>query len=244
MRGIFIVLLLHFSSTITAQRQFYISSSGNDSSEGTMLHPFRTIGKLNGLQFQPGDRILFKGGATYKGELILNENDSSDPHNPITIGSYGQSNASILAGKGNAILISNLNGIVIKNLNVSSDDPLNNGYGVKVSNALPGNKMLENVRIHHVTASNFKWAGIFVGGIPTDLPKVQAIAGARYGFKDILIDSCEAHNNMYYGIYISGSWTPDTRDYANERVVLRDCITYDNTGDSTYTTNHSGSGIL
>lgn len=247
MKQFYFVLILSLAifKPVIAQRAYYVSQYGNDYNSGTFEKPVKTIDKLNLISFQPGDSILFEANVVFAGELILNQKDSGRKETSILIDSYGKGRAKILANTGNGILVNNLNGIVIKNINVSTlDIGQNKGFGIKVYNDLAGNGMLENVRIENVEASNFRWAGIYVGGIPTDLPGFKAITGSRYGYKNVHIDSCIAHHNMYYGIYVTATWSPATTDYGNADVTVRNCITYDNTGDSTYTANHSGSGIL
>lgn len=244
LKSVLIILLL-FVKGLHAQKTYYLSNNGNDNNPGTKKLPFKNIEKLNQLTFKPGDKILFEGKSVFPGSLIIDEHDSSRAEKPITIESYGNGKAILKASVGNGILVKNLNGIIINNLIVSSDNlGKNNGYGIKIFNDRPGNSILNMVRIIDVEVSNFRWAGIYVGGIPTDLPNVKAVDGCRFGFKNILIDKCTAHDNMYYGIYVSASWKTSSKDYGNEDVAIRDCITYNNLGDSTYTANHSGSGIL
>ena len=55
---------------------YYVSSSGGlDSNNGlSESTPFKTIGKVNSLSLQPGDRALFKCGDTWQAEqLVLSE---------------------------------------------------------------------------------------------------------------------------------------------------------------------------
>ncbi|PKN93179.1 MAG: hypothetical protein CVU44_12180 [Chloroflexi bacterium HGW-Chloroflexi-6] len=80
---------------------YYVSSSaGNDGynglAEGTA---FATVGKVNSLNLQPGDKVLFKCGDTWRGEMLIII-DSGAAGLPITFGSYpaGCLNRPILAG--------------------------------------------------------------------------------------------------------------------------------------------------
>jgi hypothetical protein len=63
---------------------YYVSSSaGNDNNNGLSLGaPFATIGKVNGLNLQPGDRVLFKCGDTWRAD-------------PLVLGKSGTAAASI-----------------------------------------------------------------------------------------------------------------------------------------------------
>jgi len=80
---------------------YYVSSSGgNDSnnglSEGTA---FKTIGKVNGLALNAGDRVLFKCGDTWRGEM-LTISKSGSISQLITFSSYPAScaNQPIISG--------------------------------------------------------------------------------------------------------------------------------------------------
>jgi len=52
---------------------YYVSSSaGNDANNGLSTGaPFATIGKVNGLNLQPGDRVLFKCGDTWRADPLV-----------------------------------------------------------------------------------------------------------------------------------------------------------------------------
>lgn len=240
-----LIFLVLFIQMAYGQTTYYVSPKGNDNNKGTIKRPLKSIDQLNKITFKPGDKILFEANNVFTGSLVLDDSDASSPENPITISSYGEGKATIKTSSGNGIMVNNLSGIIIQNMIVTSHGlKQNNGYGVKIFNNKPGGSRLKMVRIENVEASEFKWAGIFVGGVPTDLPNVKSIEGSRYGFSDVQISNCVAHNNMYYGIYMTAQWVPTSEDYGNKDVIIRDCITYDNAGDSTYTANHSGSGIM
>lgn len=224
---------------------YYISNAGNDTNAGTRPQPWRTVAKVNRQVLKPGDKILFAGGEVFAGNVVISEKSQTRPGQPITIGSFGPGRATIRVSAGNGVLVRNLGDIVVQDLVVQSRNlATNQGFGVKIYNDKPGNNKLDYVRIRNVEASNFRWAGIYVGGIPTDLPNFKAPAGSRFGFRDVRIDSCVAHHNMYYGIYLSAAWSAESKDYGNENVRITDCVAYENAGDSTYTANHSGSGIM
>ncbi len=80
---------------------YYVSSSdgldgNNGLSEGA---PFQTIAKVNALNLQPGDRVLFKCGDTWRAEQLIVRR-SGTVGNPITFGSYpaGCANRPTLSG--------------------------------------------------------------------------------------------------------------------------------------------------
>ena len=86
----FIFALLLSSFYLTSAQTYYVSSSqGNDSNTGTSENsPYKSISKVNTLNLNPGDKILFKRGDVWQGE-ILNVKNSGISTNEIMIGNYG-----------------------------------------------------------------------------------------------------------------------------------------------------------
>jgi uncharacterized repeat protein (TIGR01451 family) len=85
-----------------ANTTYYVSMSGGaDTNNGlTTGAPFKTIAKVNSVNLQPGDKVLFKCGDTWRGEM-LTITDSGASGNPIVFGSYPTSdcaNKPILSG--------------------------------------------------------------------------------------------------------------------------------------------------
>ena len=68
---------------------YFVSNVGDDANTGTLpTSPWRTIDKVNGATFQPGDSILFRRGDTWREELEITSSGTVNAH--ITFGSYGQ----------------------------------------------------------------------------------------------------------------------------------------------------------
>jgi len=79
---------------------YYVSTSGSDSNNGlSESTPFKTIAKVNSLNLQPGDRVLFKCGDTWRAEQLVISKSGTEAA-PITFGSYpeGCVNKPILSG--------------------------------------------------------------------------------------------------------------------------------------------------
>jgi hypothetical protein len=222
---------------------YYLSPRGDDSGAGTRARPWRTLGRASAQRYLPGDRILLLGGESFEGGLVLGEPTLSDPERPITIGSWGDGRATIRAGKGDAVRVANLGGVEIRDLIVVGDGESNEGRGIFVLNER-GRERLEHVRVEDVDASGFRWAGIYVGGPPTDLPGVEATGEARFGFRDVRITRCRARDNVYYGIHVSAHWRGAAAGYGNADVTIADSVAHDNPGDPDYAEGRSGTGIL
>ena len=226
---------------------YHISPAGDDAAAGSASAPWRTLDRANRHAYRPGDRILLDGGAEFAGNLaVAAPGSSSDPARPITIGSFGRGRAVIRAGRGTAVRIEDLGGVVVRDLVlVGNPGAEGDGFGVLVLHRRPDGARLEGVRVEGVEARGFRWAGIYVGGVPTGLPTFRGREGGRAGFHDVRIRHCSALGNMYYGIYVDGAGkSRATADYANRDVAIVDCVAAENPGDPRYTENHSGNGIL
>ena len=104
---------------------YYVDSvNGNDANAGTsQAAPWKTLTKVNGRTFQPGDFILFKAGGNWTGQL--NPKGSGATNNPIVIDLYGTGpkpiiNANGATGNG-AVYLYNQEYWEINNLEVIND---------------------------------------------------------------------------------------------------------------------------
>jgi len=231
---------------------YYISPTGNDSHSGTSAQAaWRTLDKVNAVDLNPGDRVLFEAGHDYRGNLLLTAEDAGTPTQPVVIGSYGTGRARIKAGNGSGVTVLNAGGIEVKDLVVMGDDYKTNiGSGIKIINELPNDRKLECIRIHNIEAERFgrqpykgPWSvgspngcGIVVGG--------YAVDKSKSGYRDVRITNCAVHHNEYFGILITGYHADNPNTYANRGVYVGYCTMYDNPGDPEFSRSHSGSGIL
>jgi hypothetical protein len=76
---------------------YYVDTTGgSDSNNGTSeVTAWKTVSKVNGVSFSPGDEILFKRGETWREQLIPH---SGDETGYITYGAYGTGNKPLLLG--------------------------------------------------------------------------------------------------------------------------------------------------
>ena len=84
-----LLALCSVSITRAAGTTYYVSmTTGADSNNGlSTATPFRTIAKVNALNLQPGDHVLFKCGDVWRGEMLMITHSSTSA-NPIVFGSY------------------------------------------------------------------------------------------------------------------------------------------------------------
>ena len=76
---------------------FYVTPTGSDSASGLAVSSaWRTVGKVSNAPLQPGDIVLFQGGATFAGALLPGQSGTASA--PVTFGSFGGGQANIAGG--------------------------------------------------------------------------------------------------------------------------------------------------
>ena len=72
---------------------YYVDAvNGNDGNDGLSKEsPFQTLRRVSSLVLEPGDRVLFKRGCVWNGNLSLHGSGSKDA--PVVIGMYGEEGA-------------------------------------------------------------------------------------------------------------------------------------------------------
>ncbi|MCX2928210.1 right-handed parallel beta-helix repeat-containing protein [Streptomyces sp. NEAU-W12] len=145
----------------TAARTYYVNScqgSGKDTASGTSSnHPWKSLDKVNATTFKPGDRILFRKGCTWEGQLWPKGSGTASA--PITIGSYaGADNSPLkpaIQGGGevaDAVKLHNQEYWEIRDLDVSNEAPATD---------TPGENLAE-LRGIHISGDNSQTLDHFV----------------------------------------------------------------------------------
>ena len=94
-----VIVLLALACAPTAlATDYYVSSAGSDGNAGTSpAAAWRSVARVNNAALNPGDRVLFEGGATF-GDAALMPSRSGASGAPITYGSFGAGRAVLPAG--------------------------------------------------------------------------------------------------------------------------------------------------
>jgi hypothetical protein len=218
---------------IDARRTYYISPSGNDSNTGNSPEDaFKTIEKLNSMEFEPGSKILFEGGKTFNGQLVLTAEDANDAEYPVLISSYGSGKATIASGDKMGISVYNTAGIVIDRLIITgSGMNINQTIGINFHNDLPGNIKLDKIEITNCEVSGYKKYGILISA-----------KNINSGFNNVLIENTKVHDILDTGISSTGDFSATKTGYAHSNFIVRNCEVFNVPGYSRG--QHSGNGIV
>jgi len=238
MKSIAIFTLLGFLTLITGcnstVNEYYVSSSGDDSSPGTSPEKaWKSIEKVNKTVLKPGEKILFEGGETFTGALKFDIEDSGTPESPVTISSYGEGRATISSGNETGLFATNVSGFIVRELNFTgtSVDADIQSYGIHFFTDLDSVKP-EFIRIENVEVSGYRWDGISIRG---DRNTVSS------GYRDVRITNANVHDNGDKGIAVGGPMPPD--DWANKDIYIGHCTVYNIRGILGQN-GHSGNGII
>ncbi|QUI22108.1 right-handed parallel beta-helix repeat-containing protein [Vallitalea pronyensis] len=225
---------------------YYVdSASGNDSNSGTSTSaPWKTLQKVNSMNFNPGDRILFKAGGIWTGQLTLD--DSGTSMNPIVIDQYGSGDKPLINGNGlvgeGVVYLYNTEYIELNNLEITNNaasEGDRRGVYVEAANAgLLHHVHLKNLTIHHVkgmtgsTKEAKRTAGISIRVTADNLVDTRydgvLIEGCHIYTVDnqgIVTETVDIHNDDPSALNYPGQVNFERRKFTN--LVIRNNIIHD-----------------
>lgn len=209
----------------------YIDSiSGDDSnSGGSPDSAWKTLTKVNATTFHPGDRILFKSGGSWTGQLWPKGSGTSE--HPIVIDKYDGDALPVINGAGlaeDAVLLKNQEYWEIRNLEITNKGAtraLRRGVHVVAENSGDLHHIyLQNLTVHNVNGAFEEKVN---GGID-----YSAIGDTRLSrFIDLRIEGNHIYHVDRSGIFgWSTHWTR-SKWYPSLGVVIRNNVLDDIGGD-------------
>ncbi len=203
---IFLVFLL---VNCDRSKTYYIDPLGNDTNKGTSIKsPWKSLKKVNGKIFKPGNKILFKAGGIWNGQL--SPKGSGLPNNPIILGMYGKGAKPSINGNGisglkaGTLLLYNQDYWEVENLDITNKfDSSDTRYGILVRwhNYGTGQHIhIRNCDIHDVNGS---MEGRFIGD---GILVVATGTEKQTNYNDVLIRNCSIKNVDRTGISIWSQW--------------------------------------
>lgn len=210
----FFFIISFFSSELHATT-YYVSSSGSDANNGTAsATPWKTLSKVSGTVFNPGDNILFNSGDTFTGQLTISSSGSIGL--PVIYGKYGIGSLPYLAAQGatqSTIYSLNkgyfeLNDLKVTNYLVGNDINDANAtrlWGINIVNQDGGTINYIHLNRMEVTGVNSEHASFtsrYYGGVFFDINGTATPSK----WNDILIDGCNIHDMSRTGVGFDSDW--------------------------------------
>ena len=153
-------------SRLSATEYYVDSENGSDQAAGTSPEAaWRTLAPVNDAVFRPGDRVLFKAGSRYAGQLKPVGRGTKEA--PILIGMYGKGTKPRIDGEGAfeaTVYIYNTEYVTVENLEVTNTGktakPRRRGVKVHIKDFGTAHDItLRNLYIHDVNGSIYKKKG-------------------------------------------------------------------------------------
>ena len=117
-----LVLLLTVLSTTGWSKVYFVSPDGDDDKSGLSIKDaWKSLDKVNGVTFEPGDQVLFETGGVWKGQL--QPQGSGEEGKPIVLSSYGDKGRPVInigRAEGAGIRLTNQSWWEISNMEVTS----------------------------------------------------------------------------------------------------------------------------
>ena len=207
------------SMTVT----YYLDSdSGDDKNNGTSPEQaWESLNHVNGVIFKPGDRILFKAGTRYSGQL--KPQGSGQQEKPIIIDMYGEGDRPRIDGEGavrQTLYLYNVEYWEISNLEITNKgkdrQPRRKGVFVHIEDFGTAHHIhLKNLYIHDVNGGLVKRKGAGSGISWRNEGREK-----KSRFDDLLIEGCHIVRCERNGITGGGYWGRD-QWYPSLNVVIR-----------------------
>jgi len=251
---------------------YYISTTGDDSNNGSISSPWKTISKANevlasdssGGSLQPGAKVLFKSGETFEGNLFINRSGTEEA--PIEISSYGTGELPIISGSGNisggdyfeAIKILNSSHVIVSKIWVKNDRKdgsrytygSTNSYGIQlVANKWGG--VMKNLTFRDLKVSDVypvelpsEFNSLKVTGIRLDSEENDT--STEVSIHDVLIEDCYFTHISKAGVWAVHKGASDPNDDTvnrNKNIVVRN-NTFFQTGGSGVILSKTYNGLI
>ncbi len=185
-----------FSVILLGQTTYFVDDlMGNDANMGIKVEaPLKSLAKINRIDLQPGDSVLFRRGGQWVGNLV--PRGSGALENRIVIGAYGSGEAPVLNAKGK----------IAHNENVSYTIRLfNQEYieirDMKIKNHVPAESPRKLVLKNAVAYVNAPKMGIYIEG--KDCGTLHDIQLVNLEICDVNGDMSTKHNG---GVFAEITW--------------------------------------
>ncbi|WP_210519988.1 T9SS type A sorting domain-containing protein [Hymenobacter terricola] len=175
--------------------------------------------------------MLLAGGQVFTGGIWVRGNSQGTAIQPIVFRSYGSGKATIQSNDSYGFYAHNAAGIEVRQLAFVGSGRLTNQSSGVIFYLDSANAHLQHLRVDSVEVSGYRDAGLSVGSW-----------NDASGYDDVRITNSQLHANGEAGLK-SYAFYP-LQGYAHHNWYVGNCTSYDNSGQTTVTTTHTGNGIV
>jgi hypothetical protein len=217
------------------QPTYYFSAAGSDANDGkTLATPKQTITAFNALTLVATDYVVFRGGDTFAGAIVVGQSGSA--LSSIVLGSYGVGQATIApAAASSAIAATNQSYITIQNLTCTGADTTAAagaaGINFQTSSGTSTNNIVQNCTV----------SGFGDNGILFNVSSTGHTSGCQV-LNCIAFGNTIGTNSFTAGIQFTGNGNSGTTYWPHVNGLIDRCVAHDNTGKNG-TVNWCGTGI-
>ncbi|AZQ64885.1 T9SS type A sorting domain-containing protein [Flammeovirga pectinis] len=167
----------------TESKTYYLDdNNGNDNNDGLSIStPFKSVDRVNALTLLAGDSILFKGGTTFDGQLIISAKGTEE--NPIIIDTYGTESATLEVSNFLSVLkLDGATNIQVSNLSFKNKtSPVSEQYGIEIMNS-------DNIKISSCSLLAIETVdgAIVIDGATNIIVEKSEIVGTKEGYAFLL----------------------------------------------------------
>lgn len=222
------ILLVSLLCSCNAVHTYYVDATlGDDAYEGVSEDkPLRTLSAVSRIKLKPGDKLLFKRGEIFVGELELSGEGSADT--PILVDAYGDSEQlpNIVGNDTSAyaVRIFNSSYLTVQNLEIvnTGKTPKPGRTGLKVECRDYG--ISRNIRINNVTVRDVNGSLVKEEGGGSGILVVNAGDSILSRYDSLTIENCHilrcARNAMIWdGYYDRRNWFPSKHTIVRNNLI-------------------------
>ena len=233
---------------------YYVDSeNGDDAADGmTEATAWKTLDRINQMQFKPGDEILLKRGSVFSGQQ-LKPNGEGTQEEPIKLYAYGEGSLPLIQGNAEnlyAVHFVNTPYWEVSDIEVTNwgEEDLKGRTGIVVQAENYGTLnhfYLRNVLVHDVNGDSvtkdYDNGGIYFGIRGQDTPsKFNDILLENVTVKDVNRTAISVGATSFSGLYndhaVGEGYGQEVIDqYSSTNVIIRNCYIENAGGDSIVT---------
>ncbi|MFA6150065.1 MAG: T9SS type A sorting domain-containing protein [Chitinophagaceae bacterium] len=227
-KSLYYIFFLAILPTHLWARTFFVKASGNDAGSGlSITDAWKSTVKVNSVDFNINDTVLFEAGSTFDGGIYLSEEDSAGVLKPLYISSYGIGRAKIYGHKNFGLYAYNVGTVHIDNINFAGlGADSSTGSGVFFYTDNPSGKKYKQIKLTNLDISGFEngiqlgsWHNTYPGYSNIHISKVNAVDNLKngistydmaektsvsYAHDSLHMDHCYFGNNGFSGIVLGG----------------------------------------